>query len=129
MSEKFEFKYTAPTAEERKEIDSIRSQYLPKNEKLSNLEKLRKLDAKVKSIPICVALTMGVVGILMFGVCMTFFLEWMEFWYIGVPFGIVGLLMVSFAYYVYNKLFKKYKSKYGEEIIKLSNELLNEESN
>ena len=29
MSNKFEYNYTAPTIEERKEIDRIRNQYLP----------------------------------------------------------------------------------------------------
>ena len=29
MSNQFNFKYTAPTEEERKEIDSIRRQYAP----------------------------------------------------------------------------------------------------
>ena len=33
MSEKFKYEYSAPTMEERKEISSIRDQYLPKGEK------------------------------------------------------------------------------------------------
>ena len=38
MSEKFEYKYSAPTQRERKEVDSIRSQYLPKEEVMTNIE-------------------------------------------------------------------------------------------
>ena len=43
MNEKFEYKYEAPTLEERKEIDSIRQQYLPKNKTVSKMERLREL--------------------------------------------------------------------------------------
>lgn len=127
MSDKFEYKYSAPTLEERKEIDSIRSQYLPKDKTMSKLERLRYLDYKVKNIPMILSLTFGIVGILLFGVGLTFFLEWNNLWFLGIPFGIFGTILIFLAYPIYSKLLRKYKSKYGKEIIELSNELLNEE--
>ena len=128
MSKKFEYKYTAPTMEERKEIDSIRRQYLPTDKSMTKMDRLRYLDRKVKGIPQAVSISFGVVGILMFGTGMTFFLEWVNYWYIGIPFAIVGVILMSLAYLVYVKLLTKLKNKYGKEIIELSNELLNEEN-
>ena len=48
MNNQFNFKYTAPTEEERKEIDSIRRQYAPQEKTETKLEKLRRLDGLVK---------------------------------------------------------------------------------
>ena len=126
MKEKFEYKYSAPSIEERREIDSIRKQYLPKEERESKLERLRHLDNLVKNVPTIYSLVLGVVGSLVFGTGMTFFLEWVELWYLGIPFSIIGLVMVSIAYPVYKKKLSKYKAKYSKEIIELSNELLSE---
>lgn len=126
MSDKFEYKYSAPTIEERKEIDSIRSQYLPKDKSISKLEKLRSLDKKVKGIPQAFGLSFGIIGILIFGLGLTFFLEWTNYWYIGIPLSLVGTILMIMAYPIYTKVLNKYKEKYGKEIIQLSNELLNE---
>lgn len=126
MNEKFEYKYEAPTLEERKEIDSIRQQYLPKNKTVSKMERLRELHNKVKTIPMIYGLSFGVIGTLLFGTAMTFFLEWDNIWYFGIPFAIGGMILIAIAYPIYLKIGKKYKDKYADEIIKLSNELLNE---
>lgn len=128
MSEKFEYKYSAPTMEEREEIDSIRKQYLPKDKSMTKIERLRYLDNKVKSIPVIVSLCLGVSGLLFFGLGMTFFLEWVNLWFLGIPCSLIGLALMIPAYPMYCKLLAKYKEMYGEEIIELSNELLNEKN-
>ena len=128
MSKKFEYKYTAPTMEERKEIDSIRRQYLPTDKSMTKMDRLRYLDRKVKGVSQAVSISFGVIGLLMFGTGMTFFLEWVNYWYIGIPFALIGGILMSFAYLIYIKLLTKLKNKYGKEIIELSNELLNEEN-
>ena len=127
MADKFEYKYSAPTQEERKEIDSIRIKYLPQQKIDSKLDRLRKLDRKVKSISESVGISLGVIGLLLFGTGMCFFLEWTNIWYIGIPFSIVGIVIISITYYVYKTTLNKLKNKYKEEIIELSNELLSEE--
>lgn len=127
MSEKFEYKYEAPTIEERKEIDSIRRAYLPEDQSMSRIDRLRYLDNKVKSIPMIWGISLGVVGLLLFGTGLTFFLEWSNLWYFGIPFSVIGIIPVAIAYPVYIRLLKKYKAKYGPEIIRLSNELLKED--
>ena len=69
-------------------------------------------------------LTLGVIGTLLFGTGLTFFLEWTHLWYLGIPFALAGLVIVILTYPIYLKVLKKYKAKYGEEIIRISNELL-----
>ena len=127
MSNKFEYTYTAPTIEERKEIDRIRNQYLPHDKTMNKMERLRYLDNKVKTIPMILSLSFGVIGLLLFGTGLTFFLEWSSYWYIGIPFGIIGVVLIALAYPIYKKILTKQKSKYSAEIIELSNELLKEE--
>ena len=127
MSRKFEYKYNAPTSEERKEIENIKRQYVINDPSTSKIDRLRLLDKKVKQTPIIVSITLGVIGLLFFGLGMSFFLEITEFWYLGIPSSIIGIILISIAYPVYARILKKLKAKYGEEIINLSNELLNEE--
>lgn len=127
MSDKFNFKYTAPTEEERKEIDSIRRQYAPKEQEETKLERVRRLDALVKSVPTICALVLGVLGTLIFGLGLTMILEWsIMLW--GIVLMVLGSVPISVSYPVYKKVLKKYKNRYGEEILRLSEELLNEEN-
>lgn len=127
MSEKFEYKYTAPTDQEKREIEAIKRQYVKVEEPTSKLERLRELDAKVKRMPTILALTLGIVGTLLFGTGMTFFLEWVTRWYVGIPLSIIGLILISLAMPVYKKIKQKNIDKYRDEIIELSDSLLNEE--
>ena len=125
-SKKFRYTYSAPTEDERREISSIRRQYLAKNEEETKFEKLKRLDAKVKNWPTTIALILGIVGILIFGLGLTMVLEWsIVIW--GIVIAIVGSIPIALAYPVYLKRLQINKEKYGEEILKLSEELLNEE--
>lgn len=125
MSNQFNFKYSAPTENERKEIDSIRRQYLPKEKTETKMERLRRLDSLVKNTATIWSLCLGVVGTLILGVGLTMILEW-SIWLWGVVLMAVGCIPIIIAYPVYKKLLKKYKNLYGEEILRLSEELLNE---
>lgn len=125
MSNEFKFNYSAPTSEERKEIESIRASYINESPASEKLLKLRKLDQKVKSTPIIVSLAVGIVSILIFGLGLTMILEWkLVLW--GVLVGAVGLVPMLFAYPIYSFLDKRLKNRYSKEIIKLSDELLND---
>ena len=126
MSKKFEYNYSAPTIEERKEIVSIRRQYLPTDKSMTKMDRLKYLDKKVKSASLMASLSFGIIGVLTFGLAMTFFLEWTKYWYIGIPSAIIGMILMILAYPVYVKVMNIGKNKYGKEIIELSNELLNE---
>lgn len=128
MSNQFNFKYSAPTEEERKEIDSIRRQYTAEEQGESKLEKLRRLDALVKNTATIFSLVLGVLGMLIFGLGLTMVLEW-SIWLWGIVLMAVGSVPMAFAYPVYKKTLNKGKEKYGDEILRLSEELLNESEN
>ena len=125
MSNQFNFKYTAPSQEERKEIDSIRRQYAPQEKTETKIERLRRLDGIVKNTAIIWSLVLGVLGCLIFGLGLTMILEWdILLW--GIILMVVGSVPMAVAFPIYNKLLKKGKAKYGDEILRLSEELLNE---
>lgn len=121
----FKFKYSAPTNEERKEIESIRNSYLMPKKSMSKLDMLRYLDGKVKNIPVMISLIVGIIGTLIFGLGMTMILEWgLIVW--GIVVCAIGLVPCGFAYPVFKLSSKRMKEKYSTEILKLSDELLNE---
>ncbi len=120
----FSYKYSAPTEEERKEIDGIRRQYAPTEEE-NKLEKLRRLNSIVKSSALSVALSIGIIGCLIFGLGLTMILEWNNF-LCGVILGVFGTTIMLPAYPIYRGVLNHGKKKYGEEILRLSEELLNE---
>ena len=66
MNNQFNFKYVAPTEEERKEIASIRRQYAPQEQTETKIERLRRLDAVVKHTAIIWSLCLGIIGCLIF---------------------------------------------------------------
>ena len=123
----FEYTYSAPTEKERTEIEAIRRQYQEQPaaaaDKTDKLARLRMLDAKVKNTATIFALVLGIVGTLIFGLGMSMVLEWGLFLW-GVIVAVVGCPPIFAAYPVYNITLKKGKKKYGEEILKLSEELL-----
>lgn len=53
QNEKFNYTYTAPTEEERREIASIRKEYLPRGsaKETTKAGRLRELGKKVKTSP------------------------------------------------------------------------------
>lgn len=127
MSDKFEYNYEAPTIKEREEVLNIKKQYLPQEENTSKVEQLKKIDQKVKNIPVIVSLSLGIIGTLLFGVSMCFFLEWTNIKYYGIPFGIIGIIMIILAYPIHKKVTDKMKQKYSKQILELADEILNEQ--
>lgn len=43
---------------------------------------------------------------------------------VGIPVGIVGMVLVALAYPLYNRVLKKQRAKNAPEILRLSDELL-----
>ncbi len=122
----FEYTYSAPTESEKKEIEIIRQKYANEGKTETPIERLKRLDAKVKTTANCVAIILGVVGCLIFGTGLTMVIEW-QLWVYGIVVMTFGSLPMILAYPAYNMAFKKGKKKYGDEILKLSNQLLNKE--
>ena len=126
----FEYKYVAPTVAERKEIESIRDSYIAKpiSQVDSKLDRLRKLDFRVKNIPLIVSLAIGILFTLVFGLGLTMILEWNQV-LSGVIVSAVSILPMIFNYLIFCHMSTFLKSKHKDEILKLSNELLNNENN
>lgn len=124
MSDKFTYDYSAPTKDERREIEDIRRRYGGGKTEEDKLTKLRNLDKKVKNLPTAISLSLGIGGTLIFGLGLAMVLEWKMLLF-GVIVMIIGCVPAAFANAAYNILLEKNKRKYGEEILRLSDELLN----
>lgn len=120
---KFEYSYSAPTEEERREIESIRKQYVSAPEE-EGIIRLRRLNKRVTRPPFVVSFIVGIIGTLILGVGMTMTLEW-KIYVWGSVVGIFGIAVAAVAYPIRKAMLKRNKRKYGQEIIALSNELLN----
>lgn len=125
-NKEFHYTYTAPSEEERKEIESIKRQYdFSTRSTTGKLERLRTLDRRVRYAALCWGLSLGVIGSLVFGTGLSCILVWNK-WAIGIALSAVGGALAALAYPVYQKVLKRNKKKYGAEILKLSEELLQE---
>lgn len=121
---KFEFTYRALSASERSTVESIQDQYRTKTADEQAYEKIVRLDRKIKNTAQIVALVFGVVGALIFGLGMSMILAWSIYLW-GVVVALLGVPFILLAPILNKLLLKKGKEKYGEEILRLSDELLN----
>jgi len=118
------FVYTY-SAQNNKEIEKIRSKYLPKEE--SKLEKLIRLDKQTEKKGQAFSIVLGVIGSLLLGVGMCCTMVWnvgIVMVVIGIIIGIIGMGIIGLAYPMYKKLTVRERAKVAEQIIALSNELL-----
>ncbi len=123
---KFEYKYTAPTEEERRVAESLRREYLAEEKEESGVSRLRNLDRKVKTPPTILGWGLGVGGTLLFGVGLTMILEWdLTAW--GAFVALLGCVPVALAYPLHKRWLQARKKKYRAEILRLSEKLLAQE--
>ena len=116
----FTYNYSAVR---NKEVENIRRKYLPEEE--SKLETLKRLDYKVQSAGMIESLCFGIIGALVFGVGMCFFLEvFAGATWITVLFMIIGTLLMIPAYPIYKKIARKTKAELTPEILRLSEEIM-----
>ena len=123
---KFSYTYSAPTETERREIEGIRRQYKAEDVGENKIERLRRLHSLVVGRATAASLALGVGGILIFGGGMALALEF-NMLLPGILLAVVGAVPMAFAYPMYNAEIARGKAKYGEEIIRLSDEILGEE--
>ena len=123
--EGFSFTYSA---QQQKEIEAIRKKYLPREE--NKMDRLRALHAIPTQKAQMAALVIGVLGTLILGTGMS--LAMTDFgaalgtlaMVIGIPVGIVGMVLVALAYPVDNRVLKKQRERIAPEILRLTDELL-----
>ena len=123
--EGFNFTYSAA---HQQEVEDIRKKYLPKEE--DKMEQLRKLHAIPTQKAQACSIALGIIGALIMGtgmsLCMTELSGFLggTAMFIGIPVGIVGIVLVAVAYPLYNRVLIKQREKIAPEILRLTEELL-----
>ena len=123
--EAFSFTYSA---QQQKEVEAIRKKYLPREE--NKMEQLRKLHAIPTRKAQAAAIAVGVIGALIMGTGMSLAMTELGAilggfaMVLGIPVGIVGMVLVALAYPIYNRVLKKERQRIAPEILRLSEELL-----
>ena len=117
----FTYNYSAVR---NKEVESIRRKYLPEEE--NKLETLKRLDCKVQSAGMIESLCFGIIGALVFGIGMCFFLDvFAGVAWLTALFMIIGTLLMIPAYPIYRRIAHRTKEKLTPEILRLSEEIMN----
>ena len=121
----FEYTYSA---QQQKEVEAIRSKYLPKEE--DKMEQLRRLHNIPTQKAQAASIAMGILGALVLGtgmsLCMTELgamlgeLAMM----IGILVGGLGMVLVACAYPSYNRILGKERQRIAAEVLQLTEELL-----
>lgn len=121
----FSYRYSA---QENEEILAIRNKYLPQSE--SKLDELKRLDKEVQKSGVVEGLTVGIVGLLIFGLGMSFSMQVLGngimFIILGVLIAVVGAGVMVAAYMVYRRIYRKTREKYTLRILELAEELAGE---
>lgn len=114
------------SAKENKEIQEIRSKYLPREE--SKLEELKRLDYTVQNSGMIESLCAGIGGVLIFGLGLCLAMQVIGSGVfnivLGILLGIVGMIGMIIAYPVYRKMVQKAKAEYAPRILQLTDELM-----
>ena len=126
------FRYTY-SAKEQAELKRIRDKYTLPTETEDKMKRLRRLDASVTQTARVVALVFGIIGTLILGFGMSLFMtdlgeilgshRDMEM-VVGIIIGVVGGILASIAYPVYNAIVRSKRKKLAPEIIRLTDELM-----
>ena len=126
------FQYTY-SAKEQAELKRIRDKYTAPTEVEDKMARLRRLDASVTNTAQAVALVFGVIGTLILGFGMSLVMTELAeslgisgdaAMVIGIIVGIVGGILASLAYPIYNTIVKVKRKKLAPEIIRLTDELM-----
>lgn len=120
----FEYTYSA---KRQQEVEEIRKQYLPKED--NKMDQLRKLHSIPTQKAQAASLAVGIIGALILGtgmsLCMTELGGFLggTAMFIGIPVGIIGIVLVALAYPLYSRILKKEREKIAPEILRLTDEL------
>ena len=121
----FSYNYSATR---NKEVESIRRKYMPHEE--SKLERLKKLDLRVQMAGTIESLCFGIVGALVFGIGMCFFLDvFAGAAWLTVLLMVLGTGTMIPAYPIYRKIARRTKAELTPEILRLSEEIIKSAKN
>lgn len=126
---KFEFNYCYA---EQEEIKKLREKYIDPETKEQGIDRLRRLDGNVTRKAMTYSLIIGIVGMLLLGLGMSFIMS--DFGQIfgnkyvsfaaGIITGLPGVFMIIVACPIYYRTLRKERKKIAPEIIRISDELL-----
>lgn len=120
------------SAGEREEIEKIRKKYTPAEP--DKMKRLRDLDASAGKKALTVFLALMIVGALVMGfgmsLAMTELGETLGMsekisMTVGIAIGLVGIILLALSYPISNATLKRERKKIAPEIIRLSDELIN----
>lgn len=126
------FTYTY-SATEQAELKLIRDKYTAPTKAEDKMTRLRRLDAGTTNIAQAVALIFGIIGTLLLGTGMSLIMTDLAeilgsykdmAMVIGIIMGVVGGILASLAYPIYNAVLKSRRKKIAPEIIRLTDELM-----
>ena len=116
----FTYQYSA---ENNREVEAIRKKYLPHQP--SKIERLKKLDGRVQRAGWTEGLSIGVIGALIFGLGMCFYLEvFAGAAWLTALLMVLGVLLMIPAYPIYRYVSRKAKARLTPEILRLSEEIM-----
>lgn len=114
------------SSEDLKTVEEIRNSYTREEE--NDLEKLRRLDEKVRRPATVAACSIGTFGTLVLGVGLCICLGAIgasSLFPLGVVLGAAGIAAMTAAYFIYGAVIKVRKKKYAENVLALSDKILN----
>ena len=131
----FNYNYSA---KEQAELKKIREKYIVKAEspELDKMEQLRRLDASVTKYAMVFSVIVGVIGALIMGFGMSLLMTDLKeilgpyedmALLIGIIIGFSGIIAVIAAYPLYQHILARKRKKIAPEILRLTDELMNEE--
>ena len=121
------FNYTY-SAKQQEEIKNIRKKYLPQEE--DKMERLRRLHNSATQKAQAWSIALGVIGALVLGTGMSLAMTELSGFpgeiamFIGIPVGLLGIVLVVLAYPVYLRVLKKERERIAPEILRLTDELM-----
>lgn len=130
MENKDTFQYTY-SAKEQAEIKAIRKKYEAPEQTEDKMAQLRRLDAAVTQKATTVSLVFGILGALIMGAGMSLVMTDIGAtvgiynpMVPGILIGVIGIVLVSLAYPIYNRIIKKERKKIAPQILQLTDELM-----
>ena len=116
------------SAQQQEEIKRIRNKYSAPEE--NKMDQLRRLDQRATQKAQAWAIAVGVIGALILGTGMSLAMTELSSFlggtamFIGIPVGLIGIVLVALAYPVYTRTLKKERQRIAPEILRLSDELM-----
>ena len=124
-NEKFSYTYSP---QQQKEVEAIRSHYMPMEE--DPMETLRQMHKMPTQKAIGWSVTVGIIGALMMGSGMSLVMTELGdlagryAMPIGIGVGVVGMILVALSYPLYRRILRKNREKIAPRILELTDHLL-----